>query len=99
MNYVNILPLALGLIFALLFYFVFDKTTITKKEPRANALWRIIYWIMWTFASIFVLLVVFIIGIINWLYQVLTNKRDIGITRGIVDWWIGWTKVLWYGYA
>jgi len=93
-----ILPL-LGIVFAALFAYVFDQTTITKQSPRINALIRILFGIMWFIATMFIGIVVFLVAIINWFYQLIIGERDMGPTQSLVDWWLTWTKVIIYGYT
>ena len=93
-----LLPL-LGLVFTVLFAFLFDQSTITKQPPRMNALYRILFGMMWFIASTFIVIAVILVAIVNWFYQLIINKRDMGPTQNLVDWWIQWTKVIAYGYA
>ena len=95
-----VLPI-LGLLFALLFYFVFDESTITKRSPRINALVRIVFAVMWMIASTFILLVVGVVLFFNWLiFQLILGRKDWkGMAEPVIDFWLGWTKVILYGYS
>lgn len=89
----------LGLVFALFFYFWFDTKMITQRTPRINALVRIVFGVMWFIASTFILLVLAVIWIVNWLAQLILGWKEWkNIAEPATDWWLGWTKSIVYGY-
>jgi len=80
-------------------FLIIPKSLFTRDKPRENAAKRILLMIAWWCSTLTFSIIIGIVAICNWFYQIITNKKDIGITRKIVDWWLDWQSVIWYGYA